>query len=75
MCRDINRKSFILKTFAVLCLFVFNFHRHLREHAMVSTALTLSADAFVEFTKMLLFSKRTTSLRLTDAAVKFKARK
>ena len=37
----------IIFTAAVLCLFVFNFHRRLREQAMASTALTLFGLVYV----------------------------
>ena len=37
----------IILMVAILCLFVFNFHRRLKEHAMVSTALTLFGLVYV----------------------------
>lgn len=37
----------VILTVAILCLFVFNFHRHLREQAMVSIALTLFGLIYV----------------------------
>lgn len=37
----------VILTVAVLCLFVFNFHRHLKEQAIVSTALTLFGLVYV----------------------------
>ncbi|MBI1978203.1 MAG: phosphatidate cytidylyltransferase [Candidatus Omnitrophica bacterium] len=37
----------IILVIAVLCLFIFNFHRHLKEHAIVSTGLTLFGLVYV----------------------------
>ncbi|MBI4358784.1 MAG: phosphatidate cytidylyltransferase [Candidatus Omnitrophica bacterium] len=37
----------VILTVAILCLFIFNFHRNLREQAMVSTALTLFGLVYV----------------------------
>lgn len=37
----------LVLTMAMLCLFIFNFHRSLKEHAMVSTALTLFGLIYV----------------------------
>ncbi len=37
----------VILTAAVLCLFVFNFHRHLKHHAIVSSALTLFGLVYV----------------------------
>ena len=37
----------VILTVAILCLFIFNFHRHLKEHAIVSSALTLFGLIYV----------------------------
>jgi len=37
----------VILTVAILCLFIFNFHRHLKAHAIVSTALTLFGLIYV----------------------------
>ena len=51
----------IVLTIAVLCLFVFNFHRHLKEHAIVSTALTLFGLIYVGW-----FLSFITKIRVLD---------
>lgn len=37
----------VILTVAILCLFIFNFHRHLKDHAIVSSALTLFGLVYV----------------------------
>ncbi len=37
----------VILTAAILCLFIFNFHRHLKDHAIVSSALTLFGLVYV----------------------------
>ena len=77
----------IILTVAILCLFIFNFHRHLREQAMASTALTLFGLIYVGWFFSLLTKIRVLSdgplwifylifiLKLGDAAAYFVGRK
>lgn len=41
-----SAESFLLAS-AVLCVFIFNFHRRLREHALISTAVTIFGIIYV----------------------------